>query len=88
MAETTKGTRAETEREREREREQPEWTEHLGKAFEAFLRDLRGLVPEETQTHLKASQKEFLLALRSLLDREIERLEGEPERKARKVEVK
>jgi len=64
-----------------------EWTEHLGKAFEAFVRDLRSLVPQETYEHLQASRKELLLALRSLIDREIEKLEGS-ERKARKLEVK
>jgi hypothetical protein len=67
--------------------EKLEWTEHLGKAFEAFVRDLRGVLPEETYTHLQASRKELLLALRSLIDREIEKLEEEP-KKARKVEVK
>lgn len=68
--------------------ERLEWTEHLGKAFEAFVRDLRGILPQETYEHLQASRKELLLALRSLIDREIERLEGTPERKARKLEVK
>lgn len=70
-----------------REEERVEWVEHLSKAFEAFIRDLRGVLPEETHKHLQASRKELLLALRSLLDREIEKLEEEP-KKARKVEVK
>ncbi|MBI2887544.1 MAG: hypothetical protein HYY02_10090 [Chloroflexi bacterium] len=47
------------------------------------------LVPEETQEHLRASGKEFLLAIRSLVDRAIQR-EEERESKAqgpRKIEV-
>lgn len=68
--------------------EQLEWTEHLGKAFEAFMRDLRRVFPEEAYTHLRASQRELLLALRALIDQKIERMERPPERKARKVEVK
>jgi len=67
--------------------ERVEWLEHLSKAFEAFIRDLRGILPEETHRHLQASRRELLLALRSLLDREIEKLEEKP-KKARKVEVK
>ena len=77
--------KAKTKEERE---ERLEWTEHLGKAFEAFLRDLKGILPQETYEHLQASRKELLLALRSLIDREIEKLEGEPKRKARTLEVK
>lgn len=80
----TKSTEKEPREERE---ERFEWTEHLGKAFEAFLRDLKGILPQETYEHLQASRKELLLALRSLIDREIERLEQQPQ-KARKLEVK
>ncbi|MBI4454727.1 MAG: hypothetical protein HY644_02380 [Acidobacteria bacterium] len=67
--------------------EAPEWIEHLGRAFETFFRDLKGVLPEETYAHLRASRKEFLLAARSLIDRQIQKLEQEPKRKARKVEV-
>jgi len=72
---------------REEREGRPEWVEHLGKALEAFIRDLRGVLPEETYEHLRASQRESLLAVRSLIDRQIERLEKRPEKVARKVEV-
>lgn len=46
-------------------------------------------LPKETRDHLRAARREQLLALRSLLDQAIERLEKEekPKRKAERVEV-
>lgn len=46
-------------------------------------------LPKETRDHLRAARREQLLALRSLLDTGIERLEKEekPKRKAERVEV-
>jgi hypothetical protein len=46
-------------------------------------------LPKETRGHLQAARREHLLALRSLLDQAIERLEKEekPRRKAERVEV-
>ena len=47
------------------------------------------LVPEPTRQHLLEARKEFLLALRSMLDRAISRVEEREEgRRPRKVEVK
>lgn len=67
--------------------ERLEWAEHLGKAFEAFFRDLRGILPEETYKHLGASRKEFLLAIRSVIDREVQKVEEEEKKRVRKVKV-
>lgn len=48
-------------------------------------------LPEETRDHLRAARRERILALRSLLDIAIQRLEKEPEkkprRKAEKIDV-
>ncbi len=64
-----------------------EWVEYLGKAVEAFIRDVKGILPEETCEHLRGSRKEFLLAVRSLVDRQIDKLDKEGQAKARRVEV-
>ena len=47
----------------------------------------RELLPEEFRTHLKASRKEILLAMRSLIDAAIERTEEKPKKKTTKIEV-
>ncbi len=65
-----------------------EWLEHLGKAFESLCADIKKILPEEAYDHFRASRKEMLLAIRALLDRQIERLEKKEERVAKKVEVK
>lgn len=46
-------------------------------------------LPKETRDHLRAARREHLLALRSILDQAIERLEKpeKPKRKAERVEV-
>ncbi len=66
-----------------------EWAEHLARAAEAFAREMRGVVPDDFSKHARGSLKEALLAVRSLIDTGIERLEKEPEktRAARKVKV-
>ncbi len=64
-----------------------EWVEHLGKALESFLSDVRGVLPEETYEHLRASRRELLLAIRSVVDREIQRAGKESSPQPRKVEV-
>ena len=66
---------------------QMEWVGHLGKAVESFVRDLKGVLPADTYNHLRASRKELLLAIRSVIDREIERAERDAPAQARKVEV-
>jgi hypothetical protein len=64
-----------------------EWVGHLGRAVESFVSDLKGILPEDTYNHLRASRKELLLAIRSVIDREIERSAGESRSQTRKVEV-
>lgn len=66
---------------------EPRWTEHLARAAEAFAQELRRTVPEDFSGHARGSMREALLAVRSLLDIGIERLEKEEKEKARKVEV-
>lgn len=47
------------------------------------------LLPESTRTHLRAANKEFLLALRGFIDQAIERTEKGEEsgRRARRINV-
>jgi hypothetical protein len=66
---------------------QMEWVGYLGKAVESFVHDLKGVLPADTYNHLRASRKELLLAIRSVIDREIERSERDAPAQARKVEV-
>ncbi len=63
------------------------WIEYLSKAVDAFIDDMKAVVPEETKTHLKNSVKEFMLAIRTLIDRKIEKFEEKKE-EGHKVEVK
>lgn len=47
------------------------------------------LLPESTRTHLRAANKELLLALRGFIDQAIERTEKgeEPRQRARRISV-
>jgi hypothetical protein len=66
---------------------EPRWTEHLANAAEAFARELRGSVPQDFSGHARGSMREALLAVRSLLDAGIERLEREEKAEPHRVEV-
>ena len=44
-------------------------------------------LPEEFRAHLRASRKEMLLAVRSLIDAAIERTEEKPKKKTTKIKV-
>jgi len=44
------------------------------------------LLPDSTRQHLRSARKEFLLALRDMLDKTIERAE-EPGRKKRRTKI-
>ncbi len=46
-----------------------------------------GILPETTRGHLRNANKEFLLALRSVIDRSIERMEHGAERGRRRQRV-
>lgn len=64
------------------------WTEHLSKVIEGFFDDLKGKVPEEFKSHAKASLREMLLAMKSILDKGIEVLEEKKEKKnVKKIKV-
>ena len=65
----------------------PRWTEHLARAAELFAAELRQCVPGEFSGHARGSLREALMAVRSLLDLGIERLEQEEKTEPRKVEV-
>jgi len=66
---------------------QLEWVGHLGKAIESFVGDMKGILPADTYNHLRASRREMLLAIRSVIDREIERTAKEEPPRANKIEV-
>ena len=64
------------------------WCEHLLRAAEAFAREMRGAVPEGFSTHARGSLREALLAVRSLIDSGVDRLDREAHGKeARRIEV-
>ena len=44
-------------------------------------------LPAESRAHLRASRKEMLLAVRSLIDAAIERTEEKPKKKTTKIKV-
>jgi hypothetical protein len=65
----------------------PRWTEHLARAAETFAAELREGAPGDFSDHARGSLREALLALRTLLDAGIERLEQEDQAPPRKIEV-
>lgn len=74
--------------------EEEGWREEAVKsvqeAWSDFRASLRSFLPEEFWEHRRAARREMLLAMRSLIDAAIERIEEEeaPERKrAEKIEV-
>ncbi len=71
----------------ERPAEDPRWTEHLMRAVHAFAWEMRGAVPDEFSRHARGSVREGLLAVRSLIDSSIERLDRDEQQPARKIEV-
>lgn len=73
-------------REAARERERPE-VQSVQQAWREFQASVRALLPEEFWEHRRAAQREALLAVRSLIDAALERLEEE-ERAARPKRVK
>jgi hypothetical protein len=54
--------------------EQLEWRRRASERSRALM---DGVVPEETRTHLRAAGREQLLAVRSLLDYWIDKLDGQ-----------
>ncbi|MEO0255459.1 MAG: hypothetical protein ABIN20_08595 [candidate division WOR-3 bacterium] len=64
------------------------WMEYLSKAVDAFIDDMKTIVPEETKTHLRNSVKELMLAVKVLIDKKIEKIEGEKKKEGHKVEIR
>ena len=54
-------------------------------AAEAFAAELRGVVPDDFSSHARGTLREALLAVRSLLDTGIDRLETQEPKKPRKT---
>jgi hypothetical protein len=67
-----------------------EFREHMCAAFQAWREGWKTVLPEAFWQKSKEGQKEALLALRSLLDAALERVEGEGEQetKAPKEKIK
>ncbi|NPA40159.1 MAG: hypothetical protein GXO57_06935 [Thermodesulfobacteria bacterium] len=63
------------------------WIEHLAQAWDAFIEDVFSCVPEDTKKHIKNARKEFLLAVRSIIDKKIESLEKGKKSEVKKVKV-
>jgi hypothetical protein len=65
------------------------WTEHLCRAADAFAREMRGVVPDDFSRHARGSFREALLAIRSIVDTGIQKLDEEDAAKKgpRKVKV-
>jgi hypothetical protein len=70
--------------------EQSDFQEHLNAAFEAWRESCKALVPDGFIEKGKEAQREALLALRSILDVAIEKLEeeGQPASKKSKQKIK
>jgi hypothetical protein len=66
-----------------------DWLAEGIKACKAGFQKSTGkeFLPEEFRAHLKASRKEMLLAVRSLIDAAIERTEEKPKKKTTKIKV-
>lgn len=77
--ETRAGARAKEDR----------WTEHLRRAADAFCDEMGDAVPNEFSRHARGSLREALLAIRSVIDTGIDKLNEEEKQKSapRKVEV-
>ncbi len=64
------------------QREPSEFVQHMKSAAEAMRKQWASLIPEEFWQYRREARREMLLALRSLVDAAIERLEGSAEKPA------
>ncbi len=74
--------------------EPSEFVQHFKSALKAMRKQWGSLIPEEFWQYRREARREMLLAMRSLVDAAIERLEGEekqtnrpPTRRKARVEV-
>ena len=62
------------------------WEDHLAAAIKAFRKEAKEWhgewLPEEFRTHRRAARREMLLAMRSLIDAKIEKLDAAEKEKA------
>jgi hypothetical protein len=64
------------------------WSQHLVRAVDAFAREMHGAVPPEFARHARGSARECLLAIRSLIDAKIARIDAmESNQERRQVPV-
>jgi hypothetical protein len=66
------------------EKEEPEFMQHTRAAGKAVVQQWKSLIPKEFWKHRRAARRETLLALRSLVDAAIERMEEAEEKKPRR----
>jgi hypothetical protein len=68
---------------KEERKHEVDWEDHLAAGLKGLRRELKGDMKEfptkEFRMHTRAARREMLLALRSLVDRAIERTEEKPE---------
>jgi hypothetical protein len=69
---------------KETEREEPEFVQQTKAAGEAMMKQWKSLIPKEFWEHRRTARRETLLALRSLVDAAIERLEDSEENPRRR----
>lgn len=72
------------------QKSRPETPKSVQEAWRDFKSSLCAFLPEEFWEHRRAARREMLLAMRSLIDAAIERVEqgeGQPRRQAKKIEV-
>ncbi|RKX61050.1 MAG: hypothetical protein DRP29_01510 [Thermodesulfobacteriota bacterium] len=62
------------------------WLEHLSLAIDTFFEDITSFIPEKSKEHIRNARKEFLLALREVIDERIRQLE-KPKKVAKKIKV-
>ena len=70
--------------EEEKAKELPEFVEHMKAAAEATANQWKSLIPKEFWEHGREARRETLLAMRSLVDSAIERLEEKEEKPKRR----
>lgn len=63
------------------------WVEHMTQAWDALLEDLFSCVPEESKKHLKNARKEFLHALKSVIEARIAELEKSEKKELKKIKI-
>jgi hypothetical protein len=68
---------------KEERKHEADWEDHLAAGLKGLRREMKGSMKDfptkEFQMHTRAARREMLLALRSLVDKAIEKAEEKPE---------